>query len=236
MVTRNILVAVATAAVMLGAAGLSIPTAAADTGATQGCIDLGGTVGSAQTCRIHTETGTYTSDVSYPLDYPDQQSLTDFLATDRDNFVDFVAESRVREWPYGHDLTAHPYRSEVGAKGTQTVVLEIYDDTGAHPVTAFKAFNYDLGAHAPITFDTLFDTGADPAAVLDPIVQRFMDSRWKGYGGPAPSNTLGAKVYQNFAVTDDAVIFFIGQGMWLPEVAGPLEVSVPRSEIATLLA
>jgi hypothetical protein len=43
-------------------------------------------------------------------------------------------------------------------------------------------------------------------------------------------------VYENFAITDDAAIFFIGQGMWLPEVSGPVEVSVPRAEIESLLA
>ncbi|HEY6576064.1 MAG TPA: DUF3298 domain-containing protein [Mycobacterium sp.] len=49
-------------------------------------------------------------------------------------------------------------------------------------------------------------------------------------------NSLGATVYQNFAITDDAVIFFIGQGMWVYEAAGPQEVSVPRTELASALA
>jgi hypothetical protein len=71
---------------------------------------------------------------------------------------------------------------------------------------------------------------------LDPIVQREMDKHWEGYGGPAHANTLGDKVYQDFAITDDAVIFFIGQGMWLPEVAGPQDVSVRRSELTSILA
>jgi hypothetical protein len=31
-------------------------------------------------------------------------------------------------------------------------------------------------------------------------------------------------------------IFFIGQGMWLPEVAGPHQVSVSRDELASVLA
>ncbi len=72
--------------------------------------------------------------------------------------------------------------------------------------------------------------------MLDPIVQRQMDKRWQSYGGPAPRNTLGARVYQNFALTDDAVIFYISQGMWLAEVGGPQTISVPRSELASALA
>ena len=57
-----------------------------------------------------------------------------------------------------------------------------------------------------------------------------------GSGGPADPNSLGATVYRNFALTDDAVIFFIGQGMWVYEAAGPQKVSVPRTELASVLA
>lgn len=42
--------------------------------------------------------------------------------------------------------------------------------------------------------------------------------------------------FQNFAVTDDAVISFIGQGQLLGHPEGPLEVTVPRTELASSLA
>jgi hypothetical protein len=32
------------------------------------------------------------------------------------------------------------------------------------------------------------------------------------------------------------VIFFIGQGMWIMEAAGPQDASVPRSDLAAVLA
>lgn len=70
--------------------------------------------------------------------------------------------------------------------------------------------------------------------MLDPVVSAVLDKRVDG--GPADPNTLGAQVYQNFAITDDAVIFFIGQGMWVYEAAGPQEVSVPRTKLASVLA
>lgn len=71
---------------------------------------------------------------------------------------------------------------------------------------------------------------------LDPIVQRFMDGHWEGSEGPAPHNTLETKVYQSFAITDGAIIFYIGQRMRLPEVDGPRRVSIPRAQLAALLA
>ncbi len=101
-------------------------------------------------------------------------------------------------------------------------------DLGAHPVTSFKAFNYDLGKGAPITFDTLFKPGTKPLDVLNPIVQREL--------GPLPFGNPEVDAYQNFAITNDAVIFFFGQGQVLPEVDGPQQVSVSRTELASLLA
>jgi hypothetical protein len=222
---RKILAGAALAATVATAA-----PAAADTDAARGCADLGGTVTADANCHLHTETATYTIDMSYPLDYPDQQQAREFIAQNRAGFVDFMAKVHPRDWPFEHGLSPTNFSSSE----TRSVVFEIYDDTGAHPVTGYKAFNYDVNTRTPITYDTLFGSGVDPVAVLDPIVQRAMDNRWRGNGGPAPRNTLGAQVYENFAITDDAVVFFIPQGMWLPEVAGPMEVPVPRSALSSL--
>ncbi len=200
------------------------------------CAGLGGTVDANRNCHIVTESETYSIDITYPLDYPDQGALTTFIKQDRDEFIDFVTQMPRHDRTYDYGVNPHSYQSGqsgTAEAGTRSVVLELYGDTGAHPVTGFHALNYDLAAHAPITFDTFFRAGA--VEVLDPIVQREMDKHWQGYEGPAPGNTLGSKVYENFAITDDAVIFYIGQGMWLPEVAGPQRVSVPRAELASIL-
>jgi hypothetical protein len=235
MVIRNPLIGLAAAAIcttVFGASASAQPTAPA-----AGCTELGGTVQANQKCHIQTKTATYSIEISYPPDYSDQSALTDFVKQDRKEFVYFAAAHPPRDRPYERDVGSHMYTSGTATSGTQSVVLELYGDSGgAHPVTGFQSFNYDVSAHRPITFDTLFKPGVDPVAVLDPIVQRQMDKRWQSYGGPAPRNTLGARVYQNFALTDDAVIFYISQGMWLAEVAGPQTISVPRSGLTSALA
>lgn len=114
------------------------------------------------------------------------------------------------------------------------MVLDIGSDTGVHPVTTYKALNYDLSKNAPITFDTLFKPGAEPLEVLNPIVQRELDKR--SATGLLSLNDLGVTAYQKFAITDDTVIFFSNQDGLLPHENGPLEVEVPRTELATLLA
>ena len=143
---------------------------------------------------------------------------------------------RKRVGPHGGGN--RPYRYAVTAKAssgkpdprTQSLVLEIDNDTGlaheGHPNTTFRAFNFDLAQHVPITFDTLFKPGAKPLEVLNPIVRAQLD---------APAADLDEKTYQNFGITDDAVIFFFGEDQVVRDNAGPHKVAVPRIELASML-
>jgi hypothetical protein len=233
-------VAMVPGAVACGTSSIAHQTTSATTitsAAAQGqsaCADLNGTVRPDQTCRVQSATSTYTIDMNFPLDYPDMRAVTDFLKQDRDEFLHWVAKfgpSDRRGRPYLYDVTAETYRSGTPETGTQSLVLAIDDDAGlaheGHPNTTFRAFNFDLGKRAPITFDTLFKPGTKPLEVLNPIVKRELK---------AANAELDAKKYQNFALTDGAVIFFFGQDQVVQDNAGPKQVQVPRSELASLLA
>jgi hypothetical protein len=52
----------------------------------------------------------------------------------------------------------------------------------------------------------------------------------------APTALYNPQNYQEFAVVNDGVIFFFGQGQLLPEAAGATQVLVPRSAIDPMLA
>lgn len=224
MRSTTILVAALAAALLAAFPGAS--TAAAETA----CGAIGGTVSADQTCHSHTDDPGYTLDFTFPVDYPDQPALTEFLTQRRDDFIDWVGDLKSAPVPAELDIIGHGYRS--GA--TQSLVLTIGNQAGVHPVTTYKAFNFNLNTHAPITFDTLFRPGAQPRRVLDPIVQRELDKH--GGSGNLTLDDLGATAYQNFAITDEAVIFFIDQDGLLPHENGSLKVSVPRTELAALLA
>lgn len=180
----------------------------------------------------HTETAQYIIDITYPLDYPDAKSVSDFVSVDRGYFLDWVARfganGPARQYMY--DVTATTY--EATEPATTSVVLTREHNTGAaheaHPQTVFRAFDYDLTKHVPITIDTLFKPGVDVVSVLGPKVAPLY---------ARPSFTLTTLDFQNFALTDDAVIFFFGEGQLIPaDNTGPRQISVPRSELAPLLA
>lgn len=209
-------------------------TSAAPT-TTTACTELEGTVADANLCTVHTETPNYTIDMSFPVDYPDQRAAVDVLTDQRDQFIALVEEPPVRDVPKALDITSQTYRSGTPTSGTESLVFKEYVNFGgAHPVTNYDALNFDLGTKAPITFDTLFKPGADPVAVLDPLVAAELTKQLPG--ATVGDNPMGAAMYQNFALTDDAVLFFISQGQWTISAAGAQTVSIPRDELASILA
>ncbi len=183
----------------------------------------------------HSETAEYTIDITYPTDYPDMKSVSDFVNADRGYFLDWIAR-------FGHDGPARQYMYDVSGKtysstqpATTSLVLTIDHDTAAaheaHPETVFESFTYDLATQRPITYETLFKQDADVVSVLGPKVAALYD---RPINRPAK---LSLSDFRSFALTDDAVIFFFGEGQLMPaDNTGPRQISVPRSELAPLLA
>lgn len=229
----NRLIALTGATVILAGCGASHPEAVASspqTSAPSPCAALGGTTGPDRSCHARSETSTYAIDIQIPTDYPDMDPVTDYITQRRDEFLRWLEQYPVPAAGHsGLDIVGHSYRSA----NTRSLVLDIGTEGGVHPVTTFKAFNYDIDTKSPITFDTLFKAGANPITVLNPIVQRELDHR---DASDVSTAGVGTDAYQNFAITDDAVVFFINQDGVFPHSVGPLEVPVPRDELGPLLA
>ena len=210
-------------------------TSAAD--AQSACADLAGTVGDDGICTVHTANATYTLDMTFPNDYPDQQALTSYLTQARDGFVNVSEMPGSYNLPYELDAKGTGYQSGSPSTGTQSVVLTMWQNVGgAHPQTWYKSFNWHLAKKAPITFDTLFKPGSKPLDVIYPAVEQYLQKQQGVIDGISPSVGLDQAKYQNFALTDDSLIFFFGQGELFAESAGPLEASLPRATVAPLLA
>lgn len=205
--------AAAAAVTFLGLA----PTASAQ----RACAALGGTVDATGICRIHEVGAGYERTAAFPVDYPDQQAVADYLTEDRDGFVGWV-DKFGRGRGYEETVTPTVYRSA----RTQTLVLKIVDPTGfaheGHPDIRFRTFTY--GADGPITIDTLFGAGSDPAAILTPVVQRTLKARDAALIEPDRTS------YRNFALTDETVTFFFGESQLVGN-GGPLTVAVPLGDL-----
>ncbi len=204
-------------------------------GAQTDCAALGGTMEDGNICHVHTNTPGYMMDLRFPTDYADEQAVLDYLAQNRDGFTNVAQTPTSRNVPYEMDVTTQSFRSGPATGGTQSVVLKLFQDVGgAHPTTWYKAFTYDVAHRKPVTFDTLFAPDAKALPAIFPVVQRELERQTGLTGVIATSDGLDPSHYQNFAVTDDAVIFFFGQGELLPSDAGATSVSVPRTVLPPL--
>jgi hypothetical protein len=219
------------AAVLAPAVLLGWPAAAAP----PSCAGMGGTVDSGQMCHVHATGPTYTLNMTFPADYPDEQALVDYLAQNRDGFVNVAQTSGGRDQPYQLDATTDQQSSGQPPHNTRSVVLKLFQDVGgAHPSIWYKAFNYNLGTKQPITFDNLFAPGAAPLDAIYPIVQRDLERQTPLGATILPSTGLDSSHYQNFAITDDQLIFYFAPGEILPAFSGAVQAQVPRSAIPPL--
>lgn len=220
------------AGALLGWSGGAV--AAADSA----CANLGGVLQDDQTCAVHAVTSTYTVNMTFPGDYPDQ-ALTDFLGQNRDGFVNVAQTSSQtsgpRDVPYQMDVTSEQYHSGQAPGGTRSVVLKVFEDLGGpRPSTFYKGFNYDVAGQKAITFDTLFASNTKPLDSIFPIVQREIGKQTGLGAAISPGSGLDASHYQNFAITDDELIFYFAPGELLPSLAGASQVHVPRNAIPPL--
>jgi hypothetical protein len=192
-------------------------------------------VDSNQMCQFHAS-GVYDDvDMTFPANYPQQQAVVDYLNHVLTDYQEASGPAESRTSPHALDVTGTRYSSGAPHDGTQSVALKVYQNVGAaHPLTWYKAFNYDTGTRAPLTYDQLFRPDAKPLEVVLPIVQQDLTRQFGQQVTVPPETGLDPANYQNFAVTNDAVIFFFDKDQLLPAIEAA-EVSVPRTAIAPLL-
>jgi hypothetical protein len=82
----------------------------------------------------------------------------------------------------------------------------------------------------------LFRKGTAPFPIILPLVQAEVDKQLGQPVAISPDVGLDPTKYQNFAITNDALIFFFSQGDVLPEAAGALQIAIPRGPVDAMLA
>ena len=226
-----------TVAALVAAGVLAASNGGPTASAQSACVDLGGTVGQDQMCRVHSQNSTYTLDFSFPNDYPDQAPVVAYLTQARDGFVNVAEMPGSWNLPYQLDAKGVGYRAGPATGGTRSVVFTVWQNVGGvHPQTYYQAFNWDVAKRAPITFDSLFKPDTKPLDVIYPEVNRYLQKEQGMIDSISPLDGLDPAKYQNFAITDDSIIFFFSQGEMFSESAGPVEAKVPRESVAPILA
>lgn len=223
---------VVSAVAVLGWSGVGAAAAAPPS-----CADLGGVVDPGKMCQIQATDPEYSLTIGYPVEYPDTQPVFDYVKQTRDGFLNVAKIPDSRDMPYELDTKATEYTSGIPPRGTQSVVFQTYQGVGgAHPTTFYKSFNWDRELRKPITIDNLFREGTQPFPIILPLVEADLT---KLSGQPVtipPEVGLDPRKYENFAITDDSLIFFFSQGDVLAGAFGALQVTVPRGPVDSMIA
>lgn len=234
---------------LIGVWGCLTDVAVAD--ARTGCPDLGGNIQSGNVCHVRERTPAYNIDLRFLTDYPDQQAVTDFLDQQRSRLIGIAQTPGAQRLPYDLYVNYESYKSgsrqttnqqELGygapPNGTMSLVLTVYanaEGAGLSARNVLKSFTYDLNQDRPVTFENLFAPGTNPIDKIYPAVAT--DLARQQY---ARKFQLSPKVgrdpahYRNFAVTDDAVIFFFDAGEFFTVEAGDARTEIPRALLPPL--
>jgi hypothetical protein len=174
-------------------------------------------------------------DVTIPADNPQEQAIVDYVGKAIDDFEADAGPHGTLDNPLPlEDLTISSTQSHSAATHSVVLTLDQMVRGAAHPADWYRTFVWNDAAKAPVTFDTLFRPGTAPLDVIAPIVAQQLSAQ---AGQPLtidPSDGMNAQNYQNFAITDDAVVFYFDRDQMHPAM-GATQVSVPRSAIAGLL-
>lgn len=239
-VKRSLAVAVS---VSFGVLVVSAQVALADVQSE--CAALGGNMQSGNVCRASVDTPAYVIDLRYDTDYPDSQPVIDYLTRTRDHVVSAAQRPGAQHLPYQMHTTYHSFRSGQSTRttgsnepprGTQSLVLKTFlsidnDFVGVR----YKSFNFDFDQNRPVTFENLFVPGPNPIDSIYPAVAEDL-ARQQIYRHfkLAPDVGRDPATYRNFAISDDAVTFFLDSGQVMDAEAGFLFTTVPRSMLPPL--
>ncbi|MDT5169443.1 MAG: hypothetical protein QOD02_2774 [Mycobacterium sp.] len=224
---------------------LTAVVGAVEAGARSGCPDVGGNIQSGNVCHVNVTTPGYIVDFRFPTDYVDQQPVIDFLTQERNRLVGLAQAPGAKRLPYNLYVTWEIYssgslqtttRQGLGygqpPHGTQSLVLTEFLDAEGAGQPGFnkpKTFTYDLNQNRSLTFGNLFAPGTNPIDKIYPAVATDLARQQKARDFHlSPSVGRDPAHYQNFAVTDDAVIFFFSAGEFFDVEAGDAHTVIPR--------
>lgn len=239
---------IAVAAVIFALPLLSTAPAAA---AQSPCTDMGGNVQSGDVCHALEIAPEYTIDLRFGIGHPEDGAVAAYLTQERNRVIGLARAPGATKLPYSLLVTSvstssgQPQQTTQGYNtnaipstpqtGTRSLVLKILADIeSARSDSIYKSFTFDFDQNRPVTLDDLFEPGVNPVDVLSPLVAADLTRQFTIRGFTVSNGIRNPATYRSFAITDDAVVFYIDQSAVLPAAVGGVISVVPRAKIPPL--
>lgn len=124
-----------------------------------------------------------------------------------------------------------------------SLLYTVYDYTGgAHGMTTFQTYVFDLAGERVLTLNDIFQPGIDPLATVQPLARQILETQLTELGGMAPDATWldqgTAPIpenYANWVLTPDALVFYFPPYQVAAYALGPQIVSIPLADLSAAL-
>jgi hypothetical protein len=235
---RRLLIVITLLAMLLAV----LPAAAQDDALQTACEDIWGDW-NAETQRCESSV-TYTIDIQYPIEY----AAYDFVLEPVKALIEQQRNDILGLRPFldtpldpspGYSLNLTYERYQHSEAVVSLVYTVAYYSGGAHPNSNYETFTFDLDAGQRLTFDDVFPAANHPLDVISPLAiaqlteqqGEYADAEWIAQGaGPDAAN------FQDFALTEDSVIFFFEPYQVAAYAYGPSQVEIPLAELAGVIS
>lgn len=221
---------------------LLVSTLTAQSNDETACFDKGG-VWEDNECLIRSS---FELEIRYPLELIEYEIVAEtidaFVIEQKEIFLQYVNVPSAEMLPMSYapwTLTMN-YETTSHSDDILSIIYTISEYTGgAHPNSYYRTFTFNLAENTVITLEDLFVEGANPLEAIAPLVVadlteqmgEFADAAWIESGtGENMEN------YRNFALTEDALIFYFPPYQVAAYAAGAFEVQIPLSELSDILA
>mgnify|MGYP002336223718 CR=1 FL=1 len=235
------LVGILLALIVLGSGVL--PVMAQDATPADQCLNKGGFYDETlATCNALTN---FRIEVAYPVELLPNDAIEGAL----DQYIaqqtsDLLALASTPGFPFGPDGVNYSLNINYDIYHHSASVLSLQLTTstytgGAHPISFFQTYVFNLDQGRVIPFNEIFPPENDPLATIAPIARAQLHAQW---GDDAEGMWIEAGTamdsanYQDFVLTEDSVIFFFEPYQVGPYAMGPQSVTIPMAELASVMA
>lgn len=226
--------------------------------AVDACRQLGGNIQAGTICHVSADTDAYSIDMRFGVDYPDGQALADYVHQLHKTFVAAAEAPGAKNLPYQMSVGVEDYKSgqplrvvpSLGQRfpgaqaygepwqGTESTVLKIFtrlDVDSVVPRSRYKTFTFAHNKNRAVGFRDLFAPDSKPLEAIYPYAAADIEGQQLArHYKLSPKDGLDPAFYQNFAITDDALIIFTDTGRLVPDESGDIVITIPRNGIPPL--
>jgi hypothetical protein len=206
--------------------------------------------------QVQDEDCVFEQQISFSISIAFPTEITNYSFA-RQTIDEYFNERRAEFWSFANDMDftfgfLNPWSLDISytvfQHSDRFLSLQFAESVytgGAHPNLLFHTFSFDLETEQVVSLGDIFVPDSTPLETIQPIIQFNLELQMTEMFGSITDlerdwimDGTGDDLnnYRNFALTDDAVVFFFEPYQVAAYAAGPFTVEIPFTDLAGLLS